>query len=272
MWPPRIDLFTAYGAGYVLFLYGPLLLIVIFSFNDSIYVAFPLSGLTMKWYNEMFGNRFLLESAVNSAKLAFAVALISTSIGLLAARALTRYRFKGRGLVCTMIAVPLVVPGIVFGIALLILFRRFLGVELSLYTIAAGHLLICVPFATMTLLSRLEGFDRSLEEASHNLGENAWHTFWRVIFPLTMPGVIASLLLTFTVSFDEVVLAFFLSGTEQTLPIYIFSQLRFPQRLPSVLALGTCILVFSISLIAVAEWLRRGGGKSRIVKGSQHEL
>jgi spermidine/putrescine transport system permease protein len=261
MRPLKLDPFTAYGVGYVIFLYGPLLLIPIFSFNHSIYVAFPLKGFTLKWYEEMFANSYLLEAAVNSLKLAAAVALASTVIGLLAARALTRYRFIGHGFVSGMIAVPLVVPGIVFGIALLIMFRRFLDVELSLYTIGAGHLLICMPFATLTLLSRLEGFDRSLEDASHNLGENAWHTFRRVTFPLVLPGVLASLLLTFTVSFDEVVLAFFLSGTEQTLPIYIFSQLRFPQRLPSVLALGTCILILSVSLTAVAEWLRRSGRK-----------
>jgi spermidine/putrescine transport system permease protein len=203
MRPRKLDPFTIYGAAYILFLYGPLLLIPIFSFNDSIYVAFPLKGFTLEWYEQMFGNAFLLEAGLNSLKLASAVALVSTAVGLLAARALTRYRFAGRGLVTGLIAVPLVVPGIVFGIALLIMFRRFLDIQLSLYTVGAGHLLICVPFATLTLLSRLEGFDRSLEEASHNLGENAWHTFWRVTFPLALPGVLASLLLTFTVCFDE---------------------------------------------------------------------
>ncbi|HEV7255244.1 MAG TPA: ABC transporter permease [Mesorhizobium sp.] len=257
----RPDLLALYGVAYVLFLYGPLLLIPIFSFNDSIYVAFPLNGFTVRWYEELFANRVMLRAAWNSLMLAAAVSVVSTAVGLLAARALTRYRVSGRSFLLGMISVPLVVPGIVFGIALLILFRRFLGVELSLYTVGAGHLLLCVPFATLTLLSRMESFDLSLEEASHNLGENAWHTFWRVTFPLARPGVLASLLLTFTVCFDEVVLAFFLSGTEQTLPIYIYSQLRFPQRLPSVLALGTCILAVSIALIALAEWLRRGGGR-----------
>jgi spermidine/putrescine transport system permease protein len=257
----KFDPFTAYGAAYVVFLYGPLLLIPVFSFNDSIYVAFPLKGLTTRWYEEMLANPYLLAAGLSSLKLAGAVSLSSTAVGLLAARALTRYRFIGRSTVSAMMAVPLVVPGIIFGIALLILFRRFVEIDLSLYTIGAGHLLLCVPFATLTLISRLEGFDRSLEEASQNLGENAWFTFWRVIFPLALPGVLASLLLTFTVSFDEVVLAFFLSGTEQTLPIYIFSQLRFPQRLPSVLALGTCVLAFSVVLITAGEWLRRGGAR-----------
>lgn len=263
----RLDAFAVYGVAYVVFLYGPLLLIPIFSFNDSIYVAFPLNGFTLRWYAELIANHVMLQAARNSLVLAAAVSAVSTAIGLLAARALTRYRISGRTFVVGLVSVPLVVPGIVFGIALLILFRRFLGVELSLYTIGAGHLLLCVPFATLTLLSRMESLDLSLEEASQNLGENGWHTFWRITFPLALPGVLASLLLTFTVCFDEVVLAFFLSGTEQTLPIYIFSQLRFPQRLPSVLALGTCILAVSIALIAIGEWLRRSGGRTLHERG-----
>ena len=258
------DPLTIYGAAYVAFLYGPLLMLPLFSFNESIYVAFPLSGFTLKWYAQLAGNDYLLAALLNSLKVAAAVAVASTALGLLAAKAITRYRFAGRGLLSGMIMVPLVVPGIIFGIALLIMFRRLADIDLSLFTIGAGHLLICTPFATLTLISRLEGFDRSLEEASQNLGENAWFTFWRVTFPLALPGVLASLLLTFTISFDEIVLAFFLSGTDQTLPIYIFSQLRFPQRLPMVLALGTCILAVSVLLIALAEWLRRGSATATL--------
>jgi spermidine/putrescine transport system permease protein len=109
------------------------------------------------------------------------------------------------------------------------------------------------------LVSRLEGFDKNLEEASFDLGESGWSTFWRVTFPLALPGIVASLLLCFTISFDEFVLAFFLSGNETTLPIFIFSQLRFPNRLPGVLALGSCILVFSFLIVTLSEWLRRRG-------------
>ena len=111
----------------------------------------------------------------------------------------------------------------------------------------------------LILVARLEGFDKSLEEASLDLGETAWRTFWRVTFPLALPGVVASLLLTFTISFDEFILAFFLAGSDPTLPIYIWSQLRFPGRLPSVLALGACILVFSFIIVTFAEWVRRRG-------------
>jgi spermidine/putrescine transport system permease protein len=257
------DPLLLYGIAYLVFLYGPLLLLPVFSINDSIYVALPLSGVTFRWYAELADNAALLAALVNSIQVGVAVALVSTTLGLLAAKAFTGRRFTGRGVVGGMIMLPLVVPGIIFGIALLIVFRRIADVDLSLWTIGAGHVLICTPFATLTLVSRLEGFDRSLEEASLNLGENAWTTFWRITFPLALPGILASLLLTFTISFDEIVLAFFLSGTDQTLPIYIYSQLRFPQRLPMVLALGTCILVVSVVLVAAAEWLRRGSERGK---------
>jgi spermidine/putrescine transport system permease protein len=154
---------------------------------------------------------------------------------------------------------PLVIPSIVFGVALLIILLRFLGVELSLWTVGASHVFICIPFAMTVLMSRLEGFDKSLEEASRDLGEGAWMTFVRVTLPLAMSGIISSLLLCFITSFDEFVLAFFLSGTQPTLPVYLFGQLRFPNKLPGMLALGSSILFVSALLVILAELLRRRG-------------
>jgi len=240
----RVDLLFIYAILYLIFLYGPVLLLPLFSFNDSIYIAFPLKGFTFEWYRQM----------VNNASL-----IISTVLGILAAKAVTRYYLPGKGPITGLIMLPLVVPSIILAIALLVLARKIFEFQLSLYTIGAGHVLLCVPFAMLVLVSRLEGFDRNLEEASYDLGESAWSTFWRVTFPLALPGVVASLLLCFTVSFDEFVLAFFLAGNEATLPLFIFSQLRFPNRLPGVLALGSCILVFSFVVVTVAEWLRRRG-------------
>jgi spermidine/putrescine transport system permease protein len=109
------------------------------------------------------------------------------------------------------------------------------------------------------IMSRLEGFDKSLEEASRDLGEDAWTTFWRVTLPLAWPGVVSSLLLCFITSFDEFVLAFFLSGTQPTLPVFLFSQLRFPNKLPGTLALGSLILMVSAVLVVIAEVIRRRG-------------
>jgi len=117
------------------------------------------------------------------------------------------------------------------------------------------------------LISRMEGFDNSLEEAALDLGESGWMTFWRVTFPIVLPGIVASLLLTFTISFDEFVLAFFLSSTDPTLPLYIWSSLRFPTKLPAVLALGASIFVISFFVVSFAEWLRRRGVKSGSTSG-----
>ncbi|MEE8500765.1 MAG: ABC transporter permease [Kiloniellales bacterium] len=247
-----------YAVVYLAFIYVPVLFLPLFSFNDSLYVAFPLKGFTVKWYHDMANNASLLRALGNSIQVAAAVSVLSTALGTLAAKAVTRYRLPGRGPIVGFIMLPLVIPGIIIGISLLILVSRA-GIPLSLFTISVGHVLVCMPFSMLVMISRLEGFDRNLEEASLDLGENAWTTFWRVTFPLATPGLIASLLLCFTISFDEFVLSFFLAGPDATLPIYIWGQLRFPAKLPGVLALGTCILAASFMVVVFAEWFRRRG-------------
>ena len=158
---------------------------------------------------------------------------------------------------------PLVIPTLIFGVALLALLSR-LGVPLSLYTVAFGHLIVCLPFSVATLLPRFEGFDRSLEQASADLGENGWWTFWRVTFPLVMPGIVASLLLTFTISFDEFIMAFFLSGNETTLPIYLWTQ-----QFPSVLALASLLILFSLPLILIGMWISQLRLHENTTKGAK---
>jgi spermidine/putrescine transport system permease protein len=253
------DPLRIYGLAFLLFLYGPVLMLPLFSLNDGIFPNFPLAGLTLRHYRSLADNSNMIGALKNSLALGSSVSVISTVFGLLAALAVTRFPVPGKRVALGTIMLPLVVPSIIFGVALLVILRRFLNAELSLWTIGAGHLLICVPFSMLVLMARLEGFDRSLEEASEDLGENAWMTFWRVTFPLALPGILASLLMSFTASFDEVVLAFFLGGTDTTLPVYLFSQLRFPQRLPSMLALGSTILAASTVVIVGSELLRRRG-------------
>jgi len=152
----------------------------------------------------------------------------------------------------------------VLGISLLLLLGAA-GLPLSLAAVVLGHILVCVPFALTVLIARFEGFDKNLEEASADLGEDGWMTFWRITFPLMLPGIMASLLLTFITSFDEFLVAYFLSGTEATLPIYIWGQLRFPERLPMVLALGAIILTASVALVVLAEHVRNLGIKKPMV-------
>jgi spermidine/putrescine transport system permease protein len=246
-----------YALFYLLFLYGPILLLPLFSFNNSVFIAFPLSGFTTRWYSAMAADSEMRIALVNSLKIAMAASLGSTAIALAAARALVR-GVRGGAFFRRFSNLPLFIPDIVLGIALLILFTRVL-IPLSLATVIAGHLVLCLPFALAVLVARFEGFDHSLEEASRDLGENVWMTFWRVTFPLVLPGVIASLLLTFLVSFDDFLIAFFLCGTDTTLPVYIWGELRFPYKLPNVLALGSIILACSTVLIGVAEFARRHG-------------
>lgn len=247
-----------YAAVFLVVLYLPVLFIPLFSFNDSIYVRFPLEGATLQWYVELWSRDPVWNALWNSVRVGITVAVISTILGVVAAKAITRYRMPGKSALVTFIMMPLVIPGIIFGVALLVLLSR-LGIPLSLYTVTLGHLIVCLPFAVATLLPRFEGFDTSIEEASADLGENGWWTFWRVTFPMVFPGIVASLLLTFTISFDEFIMAFFLSGTDPTLPIYIWGQLRFPQQFPSILAMASLILFFSIPLIFIALWIGRAG-------------
>lgn len=247
-----------YAIVFLTVLYVPVLFIPLFSFNDSIYVRFPLTGMTLKWYGELWSRDPLWAAMWNSVKVGLVVSVISTILAVIAARAITRYRLPGKSALVTFIMMPLVIPGIIFGVALLVLLSR-MGVPLSLYTVGLGHLIICLPFAVAALLPRFEGFDPSMEEASADLGENGWWTFWRVTFPMVFPGVVASLLLSFTISFDEFIMAFFLTGTDPTLPMYIWGQLRFPQEFPSVLALSSLILGVSFVLVFIAQWVGRMG-------------
>ncbi len=247
-----------YAIIYLTFLYLPVAVLPVFSFNDSQYVAFPLKGFTLKWYEELVDNYSLFNAVWNSFRVAVSVAILSTILGTFAAKAVTRYRIKGRIPLIGAIMVPLVIPEIILGIALLMTLSLG-GIKLSLFSVGLGHMLLCVPFSMLVLISRMEGFDKSMEEAAQDLGENAWGTFWRVTFPIMFPGIVASLLLTFTISFDEFVLAFFLAGTDATLPLYIWSSLRFPDKLPGVLSLGAIIIVVSTFIIFIAELVRRSG-------------
>ncbi len=263
---PRFDALVVYAVLFLAFLYIQVMFLPVFSFNDSIYIAFPLKGFTFEWYRQMANSDGLIDTLYNSVKVAAVVSVLATILGTLAAKAVTRYKMPGRGPVVTFIMIPLVIPGIIMGISLMVI-ANMIGVGLSLFTIGLGHLLVSTPFAMLIMVSRLEGFDKNLEEVSLDLGMSPWGTFWRVTFPLSMPGIVASLLLSFTISFDEFILAFFLSGSDTTLPVYIWSQLRFPERLPIVLALGTCILVVSFIVVSFAEWYRRRGVQLKTTSG-----
>ena len=247
-----------YAWSYIAFLYIPILFIPLFSFNDNIYVAFPLKGFTTQWYEAMVTDKPMWIALWNTLKVATVSASVATIFGLLGAKAVTRYKLPGQKPIVFVIMLPLVIPGIIIGVSLLILIGQ-LGFKLSLYTVTLGHILISVPFAMATMIPRFEGFDRSMEEASADLGANGWWTFWLVTFPMVLPGIVASLLLCFVISFDEFIIAFLLAGNEGTLPLFIYTQLRFPFRLPGVLCMGTIIIVASFVVVYFSQWLKQRG-------------
>ncbi|WP_109465570.1 ABC transporter permease [Albibacillus kandeliae] len=263
----RFSWLTIYAVGYMLFLYAPVILLPLFAFNSSTIIAFPLSGFTTEWFTVLLNNAALGESVENSLIVAVSTAILSTLLGACAARASARYRFPGQRGMIAFIMLPLVLPEIIVAVALLVLLMQ-LGLSLSLWTVIGGHTLICVPYSIAILSSAFHGLDRSLEEASFDLGETSWGTFKRVTFPLVLPGVISSLLICFTISLDEFIIAFFLTGTDATLPVYIWSQLRFPTKLPSIMALGTILLALSVILLILAEWFRQRSAKRQGVEAS----
>jgi len=247
-----------YAVVFMALLYVPILFIPLFSLSSGLYIRFPIEGFTLRWYHELFERTVVLRAPENSIRVALAVSVVSTALGVFAAKALVRHRIPGKGPILGFILLPPVVPPIIFGVALLLLVSR-LNIPLSLYTFAAGHIVICLPFDIATLLPRFEGYDAAMEEAAADLGEDGWWVFWRVTVPSTLPGIVASLLLTLAVSFDEFVMAFFLGGSGLTLPLYIWGQLRIPRGFPVVLALGTLILAFSFLLVFLGLRIGRRG-------------
>lgn len=249
----------AYAMLYLLFLYAPIILLPIFAFNDSSIIAFPLQGFTTKWFAELTTVGALHDAVRNSLFIAVVTALFSTLLGICAARAATRYRFPGKAGIMGMIMLPLVLPEIIVAVSLLVVMVQLLEFRLSAWTVIAAHTLICTPFCIAILNSSFQNLDASLEEAAIDLGETRLATFRLITLPLVTPGIIASLLISFTISLDEFIIAFFLTGSEPTLPVYIWGLLRFPRQLPVVMALGTILVALSIALLIVAEYFRRRG-------------
>ena len=241
---------------YLVFLYAPIFLLPIFAFNDSAVIAFPLSGFTLHWFKELWGEDVLFRAATNSLIIAVSTAILSTCFGVLTARAMARHQFIGKKPIFGLIMAPLFLPEIIIGVSMLIVLLQ-LGLALSLWTVIIGHTLIATPFSVSILATAFNNMDRSLEEASLDLGETRVGTFRRVILPLVAPGLISSLLIGFIISLDEFVIAFFLTGTDPTLPVYIWSLLRFPSKLPIVMALGFLLLVLSLILLSLFEAARR---------------
>ena len=255
----RVSWLGIYTLAYLVFLYAPILILPLFAFNDSTTIAFPLSGLTTQWFSELTQVKALHGATLNSLKIAGITSVVSTLLGLCAARAATRHTWPGQRPVMGFIMLPLVLPEIIVAVSLLVVLVQLLGVNLSAWTVIMGHVLICTPFCIAILNTSFQNLDLSLEEAAVDLGETPFSSFRLITLPLILPGLISSLLIAFTISLDEFIIAFFLTGAEPTLPVYIWGQLRFPSRIPVVMALGTILVAASVILLITAEYFRRRG-------------
>ncbi len=241
----------------LVFLYAPIAILLVFSFNRAAVPTFPLSGFTLHWYHDFLTNSELQASLETSAEVAVISSVIAVALGTLASLGISRGRFRGRGLVTAVLLIPLVIPLVVLGISLLLLFH-VLGIQLSILTIAIGHVVISIPYTILVLLPRLGQIDNSLAEAAYDLGAGPVTTFRRVTLPLILPAVVSAFLIAFTTSFDEYAVASFIVGTRPTFPIFLYSALRFPSQLPQVIAVAVVVLLISLVVIVAAElWRRR---------------
>jgi len=237
------------------FLNLPIAVLIFMSFNRSKILALPFKGFTLDWYNIAFKDAALQISLLNSLQVASVATLLSTFFGLFASFAIYRYSFFGKNVFRIALNLPILLPGIVTGVALLAYFSD-LGFGLSLWTVILGHAMFGLPVALSPILTRLTQFPRSLEEAAYDLGAKPAQVFTTVLFPYIRSAVIAGALLAFTLSFDEVVVTIFLTGRDNTLPIEIWGRLR-TNITPEIAAIATLILATSTIIVLFSQWLNR---------------
>jgi spermidine/putrescine transport system permease protein len=232
------------------FLYLPVVMLVLFSFSDSRLLVFPIESFSFRWYGVLFADHDLQRSILNSFLVAGTVVPVTLLLGTPLAFALDRFRFPGKVVLEQGLLIPLIVPGLITGLAILLVLKE-MDVRLSLATVIVGHSVWCLPIVVTQVFARLRRFDRRIEEASMDLGATRAQTFLRVTLPNIRTALVASALLTFTLSFDEVPVTFFLTGTQNTLPMHIWSMLR-EGVTPEINAIATITVAVSIVILIVA--------------------
>jgi len=234
------------------FLYLPIVVLIVYSFNGAGVGGFPPRNLTLNWYCVLFSDAAIWDSVINSLEVALAAMVIALVFGVPAALALDRAEFPGKALFRRLVLLPLILPGIITGLSLLMLFN-IMGTKLSLLTIVLGHGTALISVATTEVFAGLRKLDRAQEEASLDLGANYWQTFWRVTLPNLKLPIVGAALLIFTLSMDEIAVSFFLIGRDNTLPLEIWGRLR-RGITPEINAVSTIIFVFS--LVTIVVWYR----------------
>ncbi len=246
-----------YFVAFVVFLFAPLVVLMVFSVNDSTTPTLPLAGFTTKWFHQAFGNGELTGALVHSAEIAVLASLGATALGVMASIGLSAPRLRLRGVTVAMLLLPLVVPYISLAVGLLILLQA-LGIPHSLFAVAMGHVVIALPFSILVILPRLRSLDPAMVEAARDLGASDLSAFRLVTLPLLLPSLVSSFLICFTTSFDEFAIASFLYPPgEPTYPVFIYASSRTPALLPEVIAIGTVVIALSLLLVLAAEAGRR---------------
>ncbi len=258
-----------YSLAFFVFIYAPMMIIIVYSFNANPVNMMSWSGFTFDWYRTIFGlgsklteqtlyvesTEQLTRAVGNSLVVALTTTAVSTVIGTLTALALARYRFRFQSFYRVLVFMPMIIPDIVLGIALLIYFVT-LGAKLGLVTIIIGHCTFLSSYVFIVVSARLAGMDLAYEEASADLGASAWQTFRRVTLPLILPGVIGGALLAFIISMDDLVITYFIAGVDSTtLPVFIYGMLRRGIK-PEINAIATLMILFSLVVASLGLWFR----------------
>jgi putative spermidine/putrescine transport system permease protein len=242
------------------FIYLPILVIALYAFNERRIQTWPIPGFTLKWFGKAFDNPGVRDALGTSLKAGLGATAIALLLGTLASLAVARHRFFGRETISFLVVLPIALPGIVTGMALNATFREVLepfGVGLGLFTVIVGHATFCIVVVYNNVVARLRRVGGSLEEASADLGADTWQTFRWVTLPSLRSAMLAGALLAFALSFDEIIVTTFTAGSEQTLPIWIFSNVSRPNQLPIVNVVAVLVILLSMIPVYLAQRLTR---------------
>jgi putative spermidine/putrescine transport system permease protein len=246
----------------VLFLWVPLVIILVYAFNTSNIQSWPIPGFTLKWFRVAWEDEEARTALVLSLKAAFAATAVALVLGTMVAVAVSRFRFFGRETLSFLLVLPIALPGVITGIALSS-FYTFWGVPFSLWTIVIGHSTFCVVIVYNNVIARLRRTSPSLVEASMDLGADGWQTFRFITFPVLSTALISGALLAFALSFDEVIVTLFTAGAQNTLPIWILGKIRLGQQLPEVNAVVFVVIVRTVIPVIVSQRLAQDSGLLR---------
>ncbi len=257
----------AYGIFVYFFLYFPLLIVLVFSFSPTKTIV-GLSGFTLKWYEELVSDQNLLAAFTHTLLIGVSAVAIAIVLGLAGAFFVSRVSFPGKSVFRTLVLLPYILPGILMGISILVVVKA-LNIPLSPATVLLGHVSFTVPVVMFQIMSRLARMGPNYQSAAMDLGANPLQTFWYVTLPMIRTAIIGAALLAFTVSFDEIVISYFLTGTWLTLPVFIYGMMRYGLS-PKVYAISTIILFLSLALVTIMS--RYTGRQAEIYRPRRRQV